>query len=115
MNLQRLRAGLSAVSDFADEEAVRHTYFPEIEQLVAEHTGASRVYVFDHTIRNSDEATRVRRQITEPVAGVHGDFTEWSAPKRVRDLLPDEADELLKHRYAIVQVWRPINRDSRPG
>jgi hypothetical protein len=26
----------------------------------------------------------------------------------VRDLLPDEADELLKRRFAIIQVWRPI-------
>jgi hypothetical protein len=26
----------------------------------------------------------------------------------VRDLLPDEADELLARRFAIVQVWRPI-------
>jgi hypothetical protein len=28
----------------------------------------------------------------------------------VRDLLPDEADELLKRRFAIIQVWRPIRR-----
>ena len=26
----------------------------------------------------------------------------------MRDLLPDEADELLKRRFAIIQVWRPI-------
>jgi hypothetical protein len=26
----------------------------------------------------------------------------------VRDLLPDEADDLLRRRFAIVQVWRPI-------
>jgi hypothetical protein len=26
----------------------------------------------------------------------------------LRDLLPDEADELLKRRFAIIQVWRPI-------
>src|SRR5262249_57214804 len=31
-----------------------------------------------------------------------------AGPQRVRDLLPDEANELLKRRFAIVQVWRPI-------
>jgi hypothetical protein len=40
---------------------------------------------------------------------VHNDYTEWSAPKRVHDLLPDEAEELLKRRFAIVQVWRPVS------
>jgi hypothetical protein len=42
------------------------------------------------------------------VPRVHNDYTEWSGPQRVRDLLPDEAEELLKRRFAIVQVWRPI-------
>src|SRR5436305_1342356 len=32
-------------------------------------------------------------------------------PRRVRDLLPsDEAAERLQHRFAVVQVWRPINK-----
>src|SRR5262249_56864110 len=29
-------------------------------------------------------------------------------PQRVRDLLPQDADELLRRRFAIIQVWRPI-------
>lgn len=47
---------------------------------------------------------------------MHKNYTEWSGPQRVRDLLPDEADELLKHRFAIVQVWRAINQpiESNP-
>ena len=40
---------------------------------------------------------------------VHNDYTEWSGPQRVRELLPDEADELLQGRFAIIQVWRAIN------
>jgi len=39
---------------------------------------------------------------------VHNDYTEWSAPQRVRDILPAEADTLLQGRFAIIQVWRPI-------
>ena len=39
---------------------------------------------------------------------MHNDYTAWSAPQRVRDLTGDEADELLKHRFAINNLWRPI-------
>ena len=41
---------------------------------------------------------------------MHNDYTEWSGPQRVRDFFPDEADELLRRRFAIVQVWRPIRQ-----
>jgi len=51
---------------------------------------------------------REAKQISGPVRNAHNDYTEWSGPQRVRDLLPDEADELLKRRFAVVQVWRPI-------
>ena len=64
--------------------------------------------VFDHTLRTADDDERASRKIREPVNRVHNDYTEWSAPQRVRDLLPQEADDLLQRRFAIVQVWRPI-------
>src|SRR5581483_126327 len=38
------------------------------------------------------------------------DYTEWSGPNRLREILPEEAEERLKHRFAIIQVWRAINR-----
>lgn len=39
---------------------------------------------------------------------VHVDHTLKSGRRRVRDLLPDEADDLLRRRFAIVNLWRPI-------
>jgi hypothetical protein len=96
------------VKDFYDEREVRSVYYPEIEQLVKETSGAKRVVVFDHTLRSADNAIREAKQISGPVRNAHNDYTEWSGPQRVRDLLPDEAEELLKHRFAVVQVWRPI-------
>jgi hypothetical protein len=96
------------VKDFYDETEVRSVYYPEIEQLVKETSGAKRVLVFDHTLRSADSATREAKQISGPVRNAHNDYTEWSGPQRVRDLLSDEAEELLKHRFAVVQVWRPI-------
>jgi hypothetical protein len=96
------------VHDFLDEEEVRRVYYPEMEALVKAQCGASRVVIFDHTLRTADDELREARKIREPVRRVHNDYTEWSAPQRVRDLLPDEADKLLGRRFAIVQVWRPI-------
>ncbi len=98
-----LRSVPSALDDFKDEQRVREIYYAEAEQLVRSELGAKRVVVFDHTIRGPNAAR-------EPVLRVHNDYTVRSAPQRVRDLLPDEADELLSRRFAIVNVWRPIGR-----
>jgi hypothetical protein len=35
-----------------------------------------------------------------------------SGRQRVRDLMGEEAEELLRHRFEIVNEWRPIRRDS---
>jgi hypothetical protein len=96
------------VRDFFDEEEVRRVYYPEMEALVKAEAGASRVLVFDHTLRTADDELREKTRIREVVRRVHNDYTEWSGPQRVRDLVPAEADELLRRRFAIVQVWRPI-------
>lgn len=103
----------TAVQDFFDPAQLRDVYFPECEALVKRCTGASRVVIFDHTLRSGDEATREEKLIREPVKRVHNDYTDWSGPQRVRDILPDEAEALLQHRFAIVQVWRAINRPIR--
>src|SRR5438270_744456 len=96
------------VRDFFDVDELKRVYYPEVEALVKKVSGATRVVVFDHTLRSGDEAEREAKLVREPVLTVHNDYTEWSGPQRVRDLLPDEADALLQRRFAIVQVWRPI-------
>ena len=84
------------VKDFYDEAEVRSVYYPETEQLIKHYSGARRVLVFDHTLRSADSAARETKQISGPVRNAHNDYTEWSGPQRVRDLLPDEAEELLQ-------------------
>jgi len=96
------------VVDFYDEGEIRRVYYPEMEALIKAESGAKRVVVFDHTLRTADDELREVKKIREVVRRVHNDYTEWSAPQRVRDILPDEAEELLKRRFAIIQVWRPI-------
>jgi hypothetical protein len=98
----------TAMQDFLDPDEVRRVYYPEMEALIKAESGAKRVVVFDHTLRTADDADREARKIREPVQRVHNDYTEWSGPQRVRDVLPEEAEALLKRRFAIVQTWRPI-------
>ena len=96
------------VKDFFSEDEIRGVYYPEIEALIKAESGAKRVVIFDHTLRTADDAERAARKIREVVPRVHNDYTEWSGPQRVRDIVPDEAEALLKRRFAIIQVWRPI-------
>jgi hypothetical protein len=99
----------SAVQDFYDEDQVKNVYYPEAEHLIKAATGADRVFVFDHTIRKRVEGVADRSGgPRQPVARVHVDHTEKSGPQRVRDLIPDEAEELLKGRLQIINLWRPI-------
>lgn len=100
----------SAVRDFWDEDEVRGVYYPEAERLIREATGADRVFVFDHTLRRrvpeaDDRAFGLPRQ---PATRVHVDQTLNSGPQRVRDLLPNEAETLLRGRVQIINLWRPV-------
>jgi hypothetical protein len=98
------------VADFFDPEQLKSLYYPEVEQLIKSTSGASRVAIFDHTLRSGDETEREAKFIREPVLSAHNDYTEWSGPNRLREFLPEEADKLLAGRFAIIQVWRAINQ-----
>ena len=100
----------TAMKNFFDEQELKTVYYPEIERLIKEQSGASRVVIFDHTLRSGNEDEREEKLIREPVLSAHNDYTEWSGPQRVREIMGDEADELLKRRFAIIQVWRAIDK-----
>src|SRR5690554_2614421 len=58
-----------------------------------------------------DEQARAAAKARPPVKGVHNDYTDRSAPQRLRDILGDvEAEKRMRKRWAIVQIWRPIRR-----
>jgi hypothetical protein len=106
----QLVTAASSVGDLYDREAVESRYYAETVSLLENLTGASRVVVFDHTIRRripgaADRAAGAPRQ---PVPRVHNDYTVKSGPQRVRDLLGEDADGLLRRRFSVVNVWRPI-------
>jgi hypothetical protein len=106
----------SAVADFYDPAAVASVYYRESERLVGAAIGAARVIAFDHNLRAATKAAQGAAGIKEPVKRVHNDFTALSGGRRARDVLMaagEDADALLRHRFAIVNVWRPIGRPVR--
>jgi hypothetical protein len=99
---------IAKIVDFFDSEEVRRVHYPEVEALVRAKTGASRVFVFEHKLRTTDVGLREAGKVHGIVRKVHNDYTESSGRECLRFHLPQEADALLQHRFAIVQVWRPI-------
>jgi hypothetical protein len=104
-----LRVHRTALADFSDEAAIRSVYYAEVDALLRAATGAEKTVIFDHTLRDSAQGSRTTELLREPVRRVHNDQTFVSAPRRVRDHLPaDEAETRLRGRFAIINVWRPL-------
>jgi len=103
-------AHASALTDFSDDAAIRSIYYSESEQVLLKATGAEKVVVFDYTLRDSLSGSRATASLREPVRRVHNDQTFVAGPRRVRDHLPaDEAAQRIKHRFAIINLWRPLD------
>ncbi len=103
------------------EEAVTKSFYPEVVDFLKKTVGAKRVLVFDHTIRTKlNEAKKLTQEANTsqraPVMLVHCDYTAESGPLRVRQLLGDEAEDLLSRRVAFINVWKPIRNvvEERP-
>ena len=105
----RLGRAPTQVRNFYDEAEVKRIYYPEVEALLRAATGAAKVVIFDHTVRNTAPEKQSGREVRGAAGRVHNDYTEDSAPQRVRDLLPpEEAEARLQRRYAEINLWRPI-------
>ena len=115
-----VRPFLTQFDKWEEEAAVAEAFYPEIVDFLKKTVGAKRVLVFDHTIRT---AANAQKKITDtntvqraPVMLVHCDYTNESGPLRVKQLLKDEADNLLKSRVGFFNVWKPIHKtvEERP-
>jgi hypothetical protein len=92
---------------FNSDEEVKKVYYPEVQKVLLDHVpGAHKVIIFDHTIRRENPNSN-----RQPVNRAHSDQTDratkWRVGLHVED--KDEAEQLLKGRYRIINVWRPLN------
>ncbi|KAF2238592.1 hypothetical protein EV356DRAFT_557283 [Viridothelium virens] len=83
-----------------DEETVRAEFYPEVVNFLKCQVGAKQT--------NTSQRA--------PVMLVHCDYTAESGPLRVRQLLGNEAEDLLSRRVAFINVWKPIRNivEERP-
>ncbi|KAF8064040.1 hypothetical protein FPV67DRAFT_1503302 [Lyophyllum atratum] len=98
---------------FTDDAEIKREYYPESVELIKAATGAGRVVFFDHTIRRRrpgeiDDSPDKR----QPVSQAHVDQTAASAVARVKMHCPDEAADLLRRRFQIINLWRPISHPA---
>ena len=102
----------SQEKEFVDENAIQATYYEECKQLLKEVTGASRVHIFNHKVRRGPTQWHhlgLKNLANRgPVTKTHVDQSYDGAELRLRWEFPEEGDELMKKRYQIINVWRPI-------
>ena len=71
-----------------------------MEELLKRATGASKVLVFDHNLHNSNATGRAppKGESTRapPVFSAHNDYTNVSAPLRIRDLAKENLNLAAK-------------------
>jgi hypothetical protein len=103
----------SCEKNFVDEAAITSAYYKECEELLKNVTGANRVHVFNHKVRRGPTQWHHlgfdNLKNRGPVTKTHVDQSYAGAELRLRYDLPDEAEELLKKRYQIINIWRPIS------
>lgn len=106
---------------WSDEEVVKSKFYPEVVEFLKKTVGAKRVLIFDHTIRTkANDAKKITQETNTtqraPIFLVHCDYTSESGPLRVRQLLPDDAQDLLSRRVAFINVWKPVHNvvEERP-
>ena len=91
--------------DFLNTKIVKESYYSDVEALVKKETGATDVFVFDHTVRRGIEGSN-----RHPAYHVHNDYTFETGQSRAETIL---GEEILKRfagkRMIQINVWRSID------
>lgn len=94
--------------NYSDIGRIQTEYFAECEQVLKNVTGANRVFIFDHKVRrgpsNWHKLGSNNSSKRGPLHRVHIDQSYHGAEFLVRWYLPEEAGELLKKRWQIINV-----------
>jgi hypothetical protein len=108
-----LVAHRTSIADYRDPRQIQSIYRPELERIVLEVTGASRVIIAaGGVVRLAQRSADFGASgTTYPAKQVHSDYTRVSGPAAVRSLLPaDEAPVWLAKRYAVYSLWRAFSQ-----
>jgi len=103
-----------SADEFDNEQTVQEIYYEEQAELIKKLTGASKVVIFDHTIRrNFPDRLDDTPDTRTTVSAVHIDQTPASTVARIHRHLPaSEVPSRLAKRYQLINLWRPIRNPA---
>ncbi|OIW32922.1 hypothetical protein CONLIGDRAFT_695192 [Coniochaeta ligniaria NRRL 30616] len=98
--------------NYHSTKTIREKYYPAVAAFLRDTLGAETVVPFTHDVRRREvEFPRLPRGIgsaPQPVQGVHVDMTPRWAEERIRMIMPELARSVVKKRWQVLNVWRPL-------
>jgi len=90
--------------NFDNEKWITEKLYKDVERIVKQASGASDVFIFDHTIRRG-----VENSLRRPAQHVHVDYTHNTGPARAKQMIDaDELKRLQGKRFIQVNFWRSV-------
>jgi len=90
--------------NFDSEQWITTTLYKDVEHLVKTTSGASHVFIFDHTIRRG-----INDSLRKPAQHVHVDYTHNTGPARAEQMIDSEKlKQLQGKRFIQVNFWRSV-------
>jgi len=107
---------LSTEDFYHNTKKIEDVYYKEMEQLIKEKTGAAKVVVFNHQVRNQAKAN-ASRDVGPYAASIHSDASAYQAESLFRSAIsgqlgnaPKESMEpFRKGRFVFMNAWRNIS------
>lgn len=91
--------------NFDDDAWIQESLYPSIESAVKKTSGASHVFIFDHTIRRG-----VANSLRKPAQHVHVDYTHNTGPERAAQMIDaSKLAQLKGKRFIQVNFWRSVD------
>ena len=91
--------------DFLNTESVKASYYSEVAALVKKETGATDVFVFDHTVRRG-----IKESNRHPAYHIHNDYTFETGKSRALSVLGEDVlTRFAGKRMIQINVWRSID------
>jgi len=101
----------STVKDFRDEAEIRRVYYPEIEALAKDRTGASDVFITQHVVRTEDTSNFNKAY----ARFLHCDYTLHDPRDSARRALEKRGLDMEDYReaeFAWYNSWQPFDNPA---
>ncbi|PGH26390.1 hypothetical protein AJ80_01888 [Polytolypa hystricis UAMH7299] len=105
--------------DFDNDEWIERVYLPELHKCICKALGAEDMTVFDWMLRKRSVSFPKRKEgeeneeATQPSLSAHIDYTEAELDGRLDKYFGDEKGNVLKRRYQVINIWKPLSGPCR--